>query len=123
MLPPFRLGLGGRMGDGRQWMSWIHRADLLALILWLLEDGTRAGPYNGTAPNPVTNREFAATLGRALHRPAILPLPAPAVRLLVGEMARLLLTGQKAVPERALKEGFTFRFPDLEGALRDVLKP
>jgi len=117
---PFRLGLGGHLGDGRQWMSWIHRADLVALILWLLTCDACRGAYNATAPAPVTNREFARTLGRSLGRPALLPMPAPVVRLLVGEMAHLLLTGQKVVPARALAEGFTFRFPALEPALREV---
>lgn len=117
---PFRLGLGGHLGDGRQWMSWIHRADLVALIIWLLTCAACRGAYNATAPAPVTNREFAQALGRALRRPAALPMPAPVVRLLVGEMAHLLLTGQNVVPQRALAEGFTFGFAALEPALREV---
>lgn len=121
MLPPFRLGLGGHLGRGGQWMSWIHRADLVALILWCLTNPQARGAYNGTAPNPATNREFSRALGRALHRPALLPVPAPAVRLMIGEMAHLLLTGQKVLPARALKEGFEFRFAELDAALRDVL--
>jgi uncharacterized protein len=116
---PFQLGLGGHLGDGRQWMSWIHRADLVALILWLLT-GSQAGAYNATAPQPVTNREFARTLAASLRRPAVLPMPAPMVRLLVGEMAHLLLTGQKVLPARAQAEGFTFRFPELAGALQEI---
>lgn len=120
MRRPFTLGLGGPLGDGRQWMSWIHRGDLVRLILWLLDDAHRAGPYNATAPQAVTNREFARSLGASLHRPAILPMPAIAVKLLVGGMSHLLLTGQKVVPARAQAEGFTFRFPDLAGALADV---
>lgn len=121
MLPPFRWGLGGPMGDGRQWMSWIHREDLIALIQWLLEQDGAGGAYNGTAPEPARNRDFARTLGRVLHRPALLPAPAPLLRLAFGEGARLLLTGQRVLPMHALVEGFRFRFPDLEDALRDLL--
>jgi hypothetical protein len=117
---PFSLGLGGWLGDGRQWMSWIHRDDLVALILWLIGGEGRSGAWNATAPQPVTNRAFARALGASLHRPALLPMPAPAVRLLVGEMAHLLLTGQKVLPQRALAEGFPFRFPEIGGALADV---
>ncbi len=122
MLPAFRLGLGGPFGNGRQWISWIHRADLIALILRLLQDQNAAGAYNATAPQPVSNREFARTLGRVLRRPALLPMPGFMVRLLVGEMAHLLLTGQKALPQRLLEQGFRFSFPDLEGALREALR-
>ncbi|MGH8441300.1 MAG: TIGR01777 family oxidoreductase [Nevskiaceae bacterium] len=117
---PFSLGLGGHLGDGRQWMSWIHRDDWVALILWLLADDGRTGAYNATAPNPATNRDFARALGASLHRPAVLPMPAFMVRLLVGEMAHLLLTGQKVVPARAQTEGFAFRYPDLRAALAAV---
>ncbi|MGH8455128.1 MAG: TIGR01777 family oxidoreductase, partial [Nevskiales bacterium] len=95
MLLPFRLGLGGHLGDGRQWMSWIHRDDLIGIILHLLRHESLRGPYNGTAPEPVTNREFARSLGAALRRPVLMPLPGFLVRLLVGGMAHLLLTGQK----------------------------
>lgn len=117
---PFRLGLGGHLGGGRQWMSWIHRADLVALIVSLLTCDACRGAYNATAPEPVTNREFARALAASLRRPALLPMPAPLVRLLVGEMAHLLLTGQRVVPRRALTDGFAFRFPTLEAALRDI---
>jgi uncharacterized protein len=118
---PFALGLGGPLGSGAQWMSWIHRDDLLALVLWLLDDPSGAGAYNATAPHPATNRQFARALAAALRRPALLAMPAPVVRLLVGEMAHLLLTGQKVVPARALAEGFAFRYPDLPGALAAAL--
>jgi NAD dependent epimerase/dehydratase family enzyme len=101
-------------------MSWIHRADLVAMVLWLLDDAARTGAYNATAPQPVTNREFARALAASLNRPAFMPLPAPVLRLLVGEMAHLLLTGQKVLPARALAEGFRFRHPELGGALREV---
>ena len=121
MLPPFRLGAGGPMGTGRQWMSWVHRADLVALIRWLIETGSAHGAYNGTAPEPVTNAEFAKALGRAVHRPALLPMPRFALRAIVGEMAEILLTGQKVLPQRSLDQGFRFRFKALPEALADVL--
>jgi uncharacterized protein (TIGR01777 family) len=117
---PFSLGLGGWLGDGRQWMSWIHRDDLVALVLWLLDGPGRSGAWNATAPRPATNREFSKALGASLGRPVLLPMPAPAVRLLVGGMAHLLLTGQKVLPRRALAEGFTFRYPELGPALDAV---
>ncbi|WP_447940622.1 TIGR01777 family oxidoreductase [Pseudoxanthomonas mexicana] len=122
MLPPFRLGAGGPMGDGRQWMSWIHRDDLVGLLLWLLERDQAGGAYNGTAPTPVTNRDFAQALGRALHRPAVLPTPAFVLKAAFGEMAQLLLTGQRVLPAHALAEGFTFRFPTLDDALSDLVR-
>ncbi|MGS1077951.1 TIGR01777 family oxidoreductase [Pseudoxanthomonas beigongshangi] len=122
MLPPFRWGMGGPFGDGRQWMSWIHREDLVSLIVWLLEQESAGGAYNGTAPEPVRNRDFARGLGRTLHRPALLPMPAPLLRLALGEAAQLLLTGQRVIPMHALVEGFRFRFPQLDDALRDVLR-
>lgn len=121
MLPAFKLGGGGPMGSGRQWMSWVHRADLIALIRFLIEHDSTQGPFNGTAPEPVTNGEFAKTLGRVLHRPAILPMPGFMLKLIVGEMAEILLTGQRVIPQAALDAGFVFRFSSLEAALRDVL--
>jgi uncharacterized protein (TIGR01777 family) len=122
MLPPFRLGVGGPMGDGRQWMSWIHRDDLVRMIAWLLDSDRAGGAYNGTAPEPVSNRDFARTLGKTLHRPAVLPTPAFVLKAGFGEMAQLLLTGQRVLPAHALAEGFAFRFPTLEAALRDLLQ-
>jgi len=121
MLLPFRFGLGGRLGDGRQWMSWITRADLVALIRWLVETESASGPYNATAPAPVTNAEFVRTLGAVLRRPAVLPAPAFALRLLLGEMADLLLTGQRVVPVRAREQGFGFRYSELPEALRAIV--
>lgn len=121
MLLPFRFGVGGPMGNGRQWMSWIARADLVALIRWLVDNGSASGAYNGTAPVPVTNTEFARTLGRALHRPTLLRTPGFALRLLFGEMADLLLTGQRVVPARATAGGFTFRQAELADALAAIL--
>lgn len=121
LLPAFRFGLGGPIGSGRQWMSWIHRDDLLSLFEWLLTHRNVVGVFNATAPNPVTSAQFAHTLGRVLHRPALLPLPEFVLRTAFGEMSRLLLTGQRVLPARVLDAGFTFRFPDLESALRDAL--
>jgi len=118
---PFQLGLGGPIGDGRQWLSWIHREDLVAMIQWLLEQDSAGGAYNGTAPEPVPQREFARTLGRVLHRPALLPTPAFALRLALGEAATMLLTGQRVLPVHAMAEGFDFRYPNLQGALQEVL--
>ncbi len=121
MLPPFKLGVGGPIGTGRQWLSWIHIADEVGLILFLLESQTASGPFNLTAPNPVTMREMARTLGRVLHRPAVLPVPGFALKAALGEVADVLLTGQHVVPRRALEAGYSFQFPALEGALQDVL--
>ncbi len=121
MLPPFKAFLGGPIGGGSQWMSWIHRDDLVALYVFALENSQVQGPLNGTAPNPVTMREFATALGHALHRPSFLPAPAPAVRLLLGEMATVVLDGQRVVPKKAQTLGFPFAFPRIDAALRDVV--
>ncbi|MFP5383461.1 MAG: TIGR01777 family oxidoreductase [Gammaproteobacteria bacterium] len=120
LLPPFRAGLGGPVGNGRQWMSWIHRDDLVSLALFLMERPDCQGAWNGTAPNPVTSREFARALGAALHRPAVLPLPALALRLALGEASGLLLDSQRVLPRRALAAGFSFRHPAIEGALAGI---
>ncbi len=123
MLPPFRLGAGGPMGSGRQWMSWVRRSDLVRLICWLLQNEQANGAYNGTAPVPVSNREFARTLGSALHRPAVMTTPAFVLKLLFGEMAEaLLLSGQRVLPSKAEAEGFEFQYRELEPALRDLLR-
>ena len=121
MLLPFRLGLGGPVGNGRQWMSWIHVDDLVELFVFLLENPDARGVYNGTAPQPVTMREFAAALGHALHRPAILSVPGFVLKVGLGEVADLLLTGQNVRPVRALEAGFTFRYSDIKTALRDLV--
>lgn len=121
LLLPFKMGLGGRLGSGTQWMSWVHLQDLVRLISWLLENESCQGPYNGTAPRPVTNREFTRILAGRLQRPAIFPVPAPLLKMALGEMSLLLLTGQKARPKRALEEGFEFQFDDLETALQAAL--
>lgn len=118
MLGPFRLGLGGPIGSGRQWMSWIHLDDHIAIIHRLLDDEDIAGPINAVAPTAVRQREFATTLGLALGRPALMPMPALAVKLLFGEMGeRLLLEGAKVLPARLTGRGFTWAYPQLAGAL------
>ena len=121
MLLPFKLGLGGRIGDGRQWMPWIHYADQIALMDFLLQQEDARGPYNACAPQPVRNAEFAKTLGQAVSRPAILPMPAFVLRAGLGELSELLLGGQRAVPTRLLDAGFSFRFTHLDVALADLL--
>lgn len=122
MLLPFRLGLGGRMGSGSQWMSWISIDDAVAAILHLLSTDTLRGPVNVTSPEPLTNRDFAQTLGRVLARPTPLPLPAAALRLALGEMADgTLLSSARVEPARLLESGYRFQHPDLEKALRHVL--
>jgi uncharacterized protein (TIGR01777 family) len=121
MLLPFRLGLGGPIGAGMQWMSWIARSDLVALIRRLLADDAARGAWNATAPEPVTNAQFARALARCLHRPALLPTPAFALRLAFGEMADMLLTGQRVMPARALAAGFAFAQPRLDRALASLL--
>ncbi|MEC4750251.1 TIGR01777 family oxidoreductase [Methylomicrobium sp. Wu6] len=121
MLLPFRLGFGGRLGNGRQWMSWIHRQDWINIVLTMIADESMQGAYNATAPNPVTNQEFTCTLARHLHRPALFPAPAFALKLLLGEMSELVLGSQRVLPTRLLKHGFKFQYPDLDGALRAAL--
>jgi len=119
-LLPFRFFLGGPMGSGRQWQPWIHIRDEVRALAFLMTDARASGPFNLTAPNPVTNREFARVLGRVMNRPAFLQTPAWALRLALGEMAMLLLTGQRAAPKRLLDIGFRFEFPELEAALREL---
>jgi uncharacterized protein len=122
MLPIFRLGVGGRLGSGRQWMSWISLTDQVRAIAHILETETLDGPVNLVAPNPVTNAEFTRALGRAVHRPAVLPVPAPVLRMAIGEMAdEALLASERVVPERLLKSGFRFEHPDIATALRALL--
>jgi hypothetical protein len=121
MLPPFRLGVGGPVAGGDQYLPWIHVDDLVGLYLKALDDPSWSGAYNGSAPEPVTNKAFSRALGRALHRPAFAPVPALAIRLLYGEMAEIVTDGQRAVPERALAGGFTYKYADLDAALADAL--
>jgi uncharacterized protein (TIGR01777 family) len=121
MLPAFKAGVGGPVAGGRQWMPWIHVDDLVGLYLAALEREDWSGPLNGSAPTPVTNKAFSQALGRALHRPAIAPVPALALRALYGEMAEIVTTGQRAVPQRALALGHAYAHPQLDEALRSAL--
>ena len=121
MLPPFRLGLGATIGSGQQVMPWIHVADWVSLVLWLIQSEHGAGAFNAAAPLPVTNRDFTETLGRVLKRPVLLRAPEFAMKLALGEMSYLLTTGQRALPGRAQELGFHFSFPTLEPALQDIL--
>jgi len=122
MLPPFQLGLGGPLGSGRQWMPWVHREDVVGLILHALENETLSGPVNATAPEPVRNSEFTKTLGRVLGRPAFLPAPAFAIKWLVGDFADVLLASQCVLPARAQAAGYAVRYATLEPALRACLE-
>ncbi|HET8713163.1 MAG TPA: TIGR01777 family oxidoreductase [Gemmatimonadales bacterium] len=124
MLPPFRLGVGGPVGSGNQFVSWIALEDAINAIVYLLGKTEVTGPVNITAPNPVTNREMATTLGRVLHRPSVVPVPSFALKMAFGaEGADMLQSGQRVLPERLVASGFTFRFPALEPALRHLLAP
>jgi uncharacterized protein (TIGR01777 family) len=120
MLPFFRLGIGGPVAGGRQYMTWIHADDLVSMYLAALDGADWSGPVNAVAPDPPTNREFSRALGRALHRPAVAPVPAFAIRLLYGQMAAIVVQGRRAVPDRARALGFTYAHHDLDEALRDA---
>jgi uncharacterized protein (TIGR01777 family) len=122
MLPFFRLGIGGPVAGGRQYVPWIHHDDVIRALIHCLENDQADGPLNVTSPNPVTNSELGRALGRTLGRPAFLPVPGFAVRMLYGEMAEMVTTGQRAIPTRLEEQGFEFRHRDLEPALREVLK-
>ena len=122
MLLPFKLGIGGKIGDGKQWMAWIHLEDTVGLIEFAISSLTMRGAVNATAPNPVTNTEFTRELASALHRPAILPVPQFALDLLLGEMAQIVYASQRVIPEAALQAGYQFRFPRLHDALFDILR-
>ncbi len=122
LLPVYRLGLGGRLGSGEQWMPWIHIDDQVALIDHLLHQEKCRGAYNACAPDTVRNRQFSAALAQALHRPAILPAPAFALRMALGEMSVLLLGSQKVIPQRALESGFAWRYPSLDVALSALIE-
>lgn len=121
MLPPFKLGVGGPVAGGRQWMPWIHRDDEVGILIAALDGATWSGPVNACAPNPVTNREFSKALGRTLHRPAFTPVPALAIKALYGEMAQIVTTGVRMVPTRASELGYAFEHPELDEALRSAL--
>jgi uncharacterized protein (TIGR01777 family) len=120
MLLPFKLFAGGPMGNGRQWMPWIHLEDEIRIVLFALEEQSLSGPVNVSAPTPVTMKEFATTLGRTIDRPSWAPVPGFVLKIALGEMAGILLTGQKAVPEKLLQHGFTFRYPTLDLALSEI---
>ena len=122
MLLPFKLFAGGPLGGGRQWFSWIHIQDQIRAIRFLIDHREANGAFNLCAPNPLTNADFSRALGRALGRPAFMPTPGFALKLLFGEMSTILLDGQRALPQRLLELGFEFQFPEAEGALRDILK-
>jgi len=123
MLPAFKLGLGGVMGSGSQWMSWIHIYDLIGIILHIINNKHIKGAVNGTAPNPVTNKVFSSTLGRVLRRPALMPAPAFMLKMMLGEMAKeLLLSGQRVMPTKILDAGYDFQYTELENALRNIVQ-
>lgn len=118
---PYKLGLGGPLGSGRQWMPWVHIDDVAGLFVFCATNASTMGAYNVASPNPVTNAEFSRRLGKALGRPAVLPVPAFALRLMIGEFSEALLTGQRALPQAALAAGYTFKYPDLDEALRSLI--
>ncbi|EEF79397.1 TIGR01777 family oxidoreductase [Methylophaga thiooxydans] len=122
MLLPFKLGIGGRIADGKQYMPWIHHNDIVNLFIFLSKKPEAQGVFNGTAPAPATNAEFTQTLAEALHRPAVLPVPACVLKLALGEMSELLLGGQRALPAKAQQIGFEFLYTDLHNALTTTLK-
>ena len=121
MLPPFKLFVGGPVGGGGQYMPWIHLVDEVRAIRFLLDRPDARGPFNLTAPEPLTNKRFSRALGKVLGRPSFMPAPAFALELALGEMSKIVLEGQRAVPRKLLEAGFEFRFADLEAALRDLL--
>jgi hypothetical protein len=121
MLPFFRAGIGGPVAGGHQYVPWIHIEDLVGALLFCLDSAGAQGPVNATAPHPVENAEFSRALGLVLHRPAVLPVPALALKAVYGEMAEIVTTGQRALPRRLTELGFSFHHDELEPALRDVL--
>jgi uncharacterized protein (TIGR01777 family) len=120
MITPFRFFAGGRIGSGRQYMSWIHRLDWIEMVRWIVQTPEASGPFNLTAPHPVTNREFARALGRSLKRPALMPTPTVALRLALGEFANYVVTGQRVLPAQAQKLHYHFRYPELDIAFRGI---
>lgn len=123
MLTPFKLGAGGPLGNGRQWMPWVHVADLARLYIHAADHGQIRGPMNSVAPHPVRNSEFTRALGRQLHRPAFMPAPYLGLRLVFGEFAQVLFASQRVIPQVALDTGFTFQYPEIAAALREILAP
>lgn len=123
MLPPFKIGLGGKIGDGKQWMPWIHIDDMINAILFCIDNENINGAVNLTAPSPATNNEFTQIFSKTLKRPALLPMPAWLVKLLMGEMGKeLLLSGKRVVPRKLLRAGYQFRYNELKPALQSILK-
>lgn len=120
MMLPFKLFVGGTIGSGRQWLPWVHRHDVLNIILFALENSKLSGPVNVVAPEPVTMKQFCKALGKAMHRPSWAPVPAFALRLLLGEMADMVLTGQRAIPSRLQEAGYKFLYPKLDEALAAI---
>ena len=120
MMAPFRFFVGGRVGSGRQYMSWIHRLDWIEMVRWIVLTPEASGPINLTAPHPVTNREFARALGRAMKRPALLPAPKLGLKVVLGELADFVVTGQRVIPARAIALGYRFRYPELAIAFRGI---
>ena len=120
MIMPFKFFLGGPVGSGKQWFSWIHRDDITGIIKYALENESISGPVNLTAPDPVTNKEFSSAIGRAISRPSWLPVPGFIVKITLGELGDILLTGQRVLPEKALKAGYKFKHPDVDEALRTI---
>ena len=120
MLPPFKAGMGGKLGHGDQWMSWVHLDDLVGIIQYALENPVR-GPVNGTSPAPVTNADFTKALGHSLSRPAVVPMPAFTLKFMFGEMSEVMLSSQRVLPKAAESAGYAFRFPKLEAALENIV--
>lgn len=122
MLLPFKLGAGGPIGNGSQWMPWIHIDDIVGAFRYVIANEDLVGAVNGTSPNPATNADFTKALGRALHRPAFIPVPGFGLKLLFGEMSQILLEGQRAVPKKLQFAGYEFKYPNLDDALEDVIR-
>jgi hypothetical protein len=120
MMKPFKFFVGGPIGSGRQYVSWVHRLDWIEIVRWIVQTTSVSGPVNATAPHPVTNRHLARALGHALHRPSLVPVPGFALKVVVGEFADSLLTGQRVIPARAQKDGYPFRYPEIEQAFRGI---
>ncbi len=123
MIPLFKFFLGGPLGSGRQWFSWVHMADLTAAFLFLLAHPEISGPVNVCSPRPVRNRDLGKAIGRVLHRPSFLPAPGFMIRIILGEFGSVLLKGQRVVPRRLLEAGFSFSYPHIDGALKSIIKP
>jgi len=122
MITPFKFFLGGPVVSGRQWFSWVHRDDVIGIIKYALENESVSGPVNVVSPNPATNKEFSYAIGKALHRPSWLAVPAFVVKLTLGELGGMLLTGQRVMPEKILKSGYNFKYPEIESALKAIFR-